>query len=376
MKNVFVLILSIFVNLIFSQSYLPILDTSLIKPTKGVKEYYENVRLAENAIVKNDTILAINYYMEAFKYKRPFMRDYLNAKFLYSSKPIVDSIILLKLYQISRSNSEIDRNYDEYIDKLVQERPELNTTFIKSWKRERTIQKFPINIKLDTNLRNEIIGMFELEQKLRLSGKKFTDIDSSNLYKIINLYKKYDDISEQTIGDAMEWINLMLFHASRYKMPEWIPIIGNQVMKGNFPNKWYARLIDSYIKWNVSPEKNASYFYYDSGYPLYSKYLLLKESDMLFLENVNKRRFKFFMDSWEEQQQKQLWNFRHQFRISFYSFFNYVISASPNDTPIQIELGEKKQTDFINDFKLKNGENSFIIYSNDSQDYEIMNKMK
>ena len=370
MKNIIVLAICLISLVINGQNIIPAFNNTALMPAKGVKEYYENIRLAENSIVKKDTTQAIRYYVQAFDHKSAFFYDYINAWRLYNKKPIIDSLVLLSLYKQRRLRYGADFNLEESFDRLIKENPQLNTSFLQYWRKNKTIQSFPFNNKLDTILIKQIKAMVKAEQDPRMHRGKFTNIDSANLYQIVELYKKYGDITEQMVGmEGLQNIDIMLLHISRYKLPQWIPIITDQVLKGNYSNKWYAEKIDSYIQNNISYEKESTCFYYNGGFPLLNKYLLLKEANKEFIEKVNERRAKFFLDSYQEQQSKQLWTFRNGPDLFIYQFFSYG-GVFPGATQKDIDQAQKEQDKFIVDFGLKHG-NDFLIFNKEDDKYEI-----
>lgn len=95
------------------------------------------------------------------------------------------------------------------------------------------------------------------------------------------------------------------------------------VLKGNFDNRQFASLVDSYYSNNVSGDRTESYYYTASAYPLFTQFVI-PELDPNLVKEVNERRQHIGLESLENQYRKQLYNFKYGYKdYEFYQFFTY-----------------------------------------------------
>ena len=115
--------------------------------------------------------------------------------------------------------------------------------------------------------------MSESDQGSRNNRSGIKNADVSNYNSILKLYKEYKEISELTIGSwPMENLKVMFLHFSRYENKEWIELLQTEVMKGNFDNRTFASLVDSYIENNIESDVTKSYYLSNIGYAHHTKY--------------------------------------------------------------------------------------------------------
>src|SRR5690606_275090 len=138
---------------------------------------YTLINDAEASILDSNFVEAMDHYLNAFKIKYPFFRDYRNAKTVLKYADTKDS--------------------------------QLNKQFIELTKRDRE------NISL---LSLQIDSLFKLDQQARSNKEgKIGTQDSFNHNFVLQVLKN-NVISEQSIGiTGMMNLEIILLHLSRYK---------------------------------------------------------------------------------------------------------------------------------------------------------------
>lgn len=247
-----------------------------------VQLYNQHVSKAEDFIIQSNIDSALFYYKEAFKQKSPEFKDYRNA-----NKVLATS--LTGMHQ--EPHSLFQYNNSSNTDKIAA---------------------------------NQIDSIFNLDQKARHNNLGIAAQDSAN-YLFLNALFCSKTISEQTIGfNKMQNVNIILLHLSRYAYFEsTLDILYKEVLKGNFDNRQFASLVDSYYSNTISGDRIESYYYTTSAYPLFTQFII-SELDPDLVKEVNERRRHIGLESLENQYRKQFYNFKHGYEdYEFYQFFSY-----------------------------------------------------
>lgn len=298
-----------------------IINKNIIK-NDSVNKYYYYVSKAENLIIKNKNKDALEEYLNAFEYKVPFYRDYFNASHLITHFKIIDSLLLKKFFILSGKISSL--TVKDRIEYLQSKDPTFNLGFLNRFKTDTCFNKYKNINRLDSSLIKQINNMIQRDQDIRTGKILIKETDSRNLKDVLDLYKNNDEISERTVGkNGMTYIYIMILHFSRYNTNEWIKILFQQVMLGNFDNRVFASLIDSYIDNNFDSDPTKSYYLTSIAFPHHDKYIIPK-IDITSIEETDKRRKQIYLETVTEQQNKQLYNYRQGYEnFEFYQFFSY-----------------------------------------------------
>jgi hypothetical protein len=276
-----------------------------------VKLYNQHVSKAEDFIILNNIDSTLFYYKEAFKQKSPDFKDYRNAN---------------KVLALSKSDShEETGNIFEYTSKS----------------------------NLDKLAANQIDSLFKLDQKARHNNIGIAAQDSAN-YLFLNALFYSKTISEQTIGiNGMRNLEVILLHLSRYAFfEELIPVLIKQVEKGNFDNRQFASLVDSYYSNVISGDIFETYYYTTSAYPIFTQFVI-PELDPDSIKVINERRSLIGLESLESQYQKQFYNFKYGYRdYEFYQFFTF-FPAEEFCTEEEKMLYLEKEKEMVEELKQK-----------------------
>ena len=277
-----------------SDLYVPKGDTtssasSSINFDKGLKidsiakAYYQWISKAENTVISAQFDSSYNYYHLAFQLKSPPFKDYRNATNVAN--------------KLSKSNQP------SFSDSLPQ---------------------FKNTGKTDEKSSYQIDSIFQLDQLARSNNNNIGLQDSSNYLFLKNLFST-KTLSEETIGfNNMQNLITILLHLSRYPhFNNLLIIMYKDVLKGNFDNRQFASLVDSYYSNIISGDRTKSYYYTASAYPLFTQFVI-PELDPNLVKEVNERRQHIGLESLENQYRKQFYNFKHGYKdYEFYQFFSY-----------------------------------------------------
>jgi hypothetical protein len=351
--------------LISCKAAIPTNQQKLAQPAMNIKAYYEYTNQAENAIIEKNYQKALSFYCQAFEKRESFYRDYLNAWYICRNYNLTDSAMVMTLFKERKRKSKTKQSINDYIKWTIENYPAFDTSFMYSFMKMNTFDVIP-NKKTNTILNNKIDSIFELDQFVRISDKKnIRQQDSLNLKAVLNLYQEYETINEQTTSkNSMQRLSTIFLHLSRYENDSWIDLLYKETLKGNFDNRAYAQLLDSY--WS-NQNKDTNLFLSNFGYPLYDKYAI-PVLDKSILAEVNKKRKTIMLCSVKEQQKKQLWNFRHGFDVEFFQFFSY-FESYPDMPESAIKQTIERQDAFIKDLNSKY--KSLLIFNKHSDNYDI-----
>jgi hypothetical protein len=246
--------------------------------------YYQWIFKAESFIIESKPDSAMMVYIHAFDHKKPLFREYRNVKTLQKKGDISDTMFITRLLdQISMPESKLSE----------------------------------ISQKIDS--------IFRLDQDVRSTNfANFGSQDSANFLFLLSLADE-KTISEQTIGiNGMRNLEVILLHLSRYAFfDELIPVLTKQVEKGNFDNRQFASLVDSYYSNVISGDIFETYYYTTSAYPIFTQFVI-PELDPDSIKLINERRNLIGLESLESQYRKQYYNFKYGYRdYEFYQFFTF-----------------------------------------------------
>jgi len=369
MNKLFILLIIITFLKVDAQVTIDVIDTLNYKPASGLREYYTNINNAELAIIEKEYLKASQLYYKAFEYKVPFMQDLQNSNNIDKKLPF-DSVRFQNQLVLWRRISTNYNSTKEYLNFIVKFYPNIDSNIILSY--------YPVidTVKNISKLNKKLIAKVDsLEQKdqyirkNKVTSQEFRSTDTSDYYSLLKLFSDYK-INENTIKKkGIYSIDLILLHASRYGFTEWIPIIYKEVMKGNYSNRRFAALLDSYLQNNFSTNLDSSAYAYISGFALYDKYVIPKnELTAKNLEKINKRRNILMLDNYKNQQKKQIWNFRNSNKITFYEYFSYIF-VFPEASEQEKTEAKKEQEQILSNIKKKY--NDLLIFNKDSDNYDI-----
>jgi hypothetical protein len=317
-----------------------------------LKCYYQHIGKAENLIIDKKYKEALTEYCNAFDCKVPFFRDFINTTKLITKFKINDSLLLRKFFIASQKYAPYKNAVKDRVEYLQKIDTIYKTSYLDFFKVDPSLENISFAGKMDSALIRKIFSMSDSDQGSRINKSGIKNADESNYDSILKLYKEYKEISELTIGQwPMENLKIMFLHFCRYENKEWIDLLQTEVMKGNFDNRTFAWLVDSYIENNMEPDVTKSYYLSYIGYAHHTKYCIPSIEKKL-IDEVNKRRAEIYLDPVESQQRKQLYNFRNGYEdFMFYSFFSYD-PMHPDSTISEVEAVEQEK-EFIENLKMK-----------------------
>ncbi len=250
----------------------------------AVLEYYALINAAEASILDSNFVEAMDHYLNAFKMRYPYWRDNRNAKTVLRYADSKDSLLTKQFLELTKT---VNRN--------------------------------------SNTITTQIDSIFKLDQDSRSgNGRKMGPQDSSN-HKFMLSLLQINPISEQSIGiNGMANLEAVLLHLSRYEhFSEVIPLLADQVSKGNFNNRAFASLTDHYYYWNFSTINTKTIYLTQSIYPIFSKFLLPDWGADYILE-IDRKRAAIGLEGIQDQYRKQFYNFKNGYReYEFYQFFTY-----------------------------------------------------
>lgn len=333
-----------------------------------LKTYYDHIDKAETYVIDKKYKEALTEYCNAFDYKVPFFRDFMNARTLITKFKIADSLLLRKFLITSQKytpNKISVKDRVEYFQKID---TIFKTSYLDFFKTDTSMQNISFAGKIDSTLIRKIFSISGTDQASRKNRSGIKNADESNYESVLKLYKEYKEISELTIGQwPMENLRIMFLHFSRYDDKKWIDLLQKEVMKGNFDNRTFASLIDSYIENNIEADLTKSYYLTNIGYAHHTKYMI-PSIDRKQIAETNKRRAEIYLEPVESQQRKQLYNYRNGFEdFNLYFFFSYD-PMYPDSTITEAEALEKEK-EFIEDLQQKYPK--IEIYDRNKTNYDI-----
>ena len=333
-----------------------------------LKSYYEHIDKAENMIIDKKFKEALAEYCNAFDYKVPFFRDYMNAGKLITNYKVMDSLLIRKFLIASQKVSSNKHPLNNKIEYLQNQDTIFKTSYLDFFKVDPSLENISFAGEIDSTLIRKIYLMSESDQGSRNNRSGIKNADESNYDSILKLYKEYKEISELTIGSwPMENLKVMFLHFSRYENKEWIDLLQTEVMKGNFDNRTFASLVDSYIENNIESDPAKSYFLSNIAFAHYRKYLIPKINKKS-AEEANKRRQEFYLEPIELQQRKQIYNFRNSYEeFGFYYYFGY--DPFFPETDVKEERVVPEENKFIEEIKSKYPE--LMIFEKQGENYNI-----
>ncbi len=372
---------NLFLNIVFILT-VPLLGISQTKTPEsiyldgmdfksGVKEYYTNVNKAEIQITKGNYRKASLCYSKAFKYKEPFLIDLhralvaecLSAK---DSATIINYLIL-KL-KIGHKPIDVAEKLEVYADSY----PDL--TKMQYWK---SLPKIFDTVKIEylkvDSLSDALESIEEADQKIRREGiAKYTQpmlyktpfadtiraVDSINMIKLIALWEKYGEITGRNAANAESILEVLIIHSTAWHDIRWLKYLKAQLCNGTMDNKVYARLIDRCFNTEYSKlfsQYRGGFLGSSNGFTLYDKLLVFQPSKKQEKE-VNERREKIYLCSFQEEQDKSLWKFRQKvinFNNDFIFYSNSFMDIEENATEAMINEYKAEQEKIIKKYNEK-----------------------
>jgi hypothetical protein len=268
---------------------------------ENLRSYYKIIHEAEQAIIESNYLQASHLYLEAFKYRKPFFKDYFNLKNILK----LDTLVNKEMIQILAA------------------------------------KKYRFNPE-DTMLYNKIDSIFSLDQASRNSNNSIKTQDSLNNVFLVKLYSKKTKLNERTIGaNGITKLITILLHLSRYKSFDKLDeYLFQATLDGDFRNRDFAFLVDSYVKNNSILDKSQSYYCTDCAIPIFSKFII-PPIDSLSLIKYNNNRKSIYLEQVNEQFNKQYYNFKNGYElVNFYE----IISMFPTEKSIP----ESQKHKFLN----------------------------
>ena len=338
------------------------------KQEDSLAKYYKYVSDAEMAIIEGDYTKSLAAYCNAFDYTYPFLRDYINASRLVSKFHVLDSTLHSRLLATSNRIFTQANMHKKILQNLMNKDTVFHKSYVHSLMESPLLTQIKPNTKIDSTLINHIDSLTSLDRYVRLEDKTRIGIqDSLNYVAIKELYKKYPEISERTVGrKGMQNLYLMFLHISRYAYKDWIPIIKKETLKGHFDNRQFAALVDFYVKNIIRDEEGKSIYMTEMAYPVYTQYIIPIYNRQK-MEAVNKQRSKMFLESLERQQIKQLYNFRNGYQM--FNFYEYFTLLPPYAFQPDSEALLEKEKRMI--AELKERFPKLLIYDIKGEDYDI-----
>ncbi len=301
---------------------------------ENIRTYYHYIHRAEDYLLQHNLKEAFTSYAKAFQYHRPFILDNANAyKCLWIFPGLMDQQALLNYYRANNGSVEDMKIRFERLAKYnpKYDNPKLrNVLFAEEYG---AASYFDIDSTLLTELK--IIDEKDQTNNRQLDAFTLSEIDSSNLSELLELYHSYPEISERTVhSDGMNAIYLTLLHNTRYANADWIEPIYRDVKRGFFPAKEFADLIDSYFKNNYSQDAqtimectNKVYMtetvYHLHGSFVYFDGMLTHQPEL----NLTLRE-EIYLDSYQSQLRKYFYNFKNvhksgTFHLKFANSYDY-----------------------------------------------------
>ncbi len=357
------LILSAFCTLANAQEMqYGIKDTFNYTPIKGLVEYYKYVDTAEMKVVEGKPDESVSYYLKAFQYKEvPFSIDINRALTLtLKSKPDTNLIILcmIKTYKYN--------NYFDNPDSLIYNwRKNFSTIDSSFFKRMKfvldTVKRLNVEYK-EVIEAVDSMSKADREARIPIDYAKMKRVDTLNLNRLMKLYKKYGNITENNSSfNTLTYINMILFHNHQVnRIPIWYQTMLNQVMNGSYPARLFMDLMTDY--YHDEYDKEGVFGHYQ-GIALVDKYVITKLTPSEE-KKVNQLRAKFMIEPYMDEQKKLVWEFYHphyEYNQFYFYIFHMIFDPIEVSTPEEIKKDKVIQDKKINELKAKFGKNVLII---------------
>lgn len=334
----------------------------------SVAQYYKYISEAELAIIEGDFTKGLSAYCDAFDYKLPFWRDYLNASYLISDYQVLDSLLLQRFLYAANKLYYVPKIHKKILDRLLGQDSLFHQSYVYHFKNDPKLDTVPYNTKIDSSLIAIVDSLEAIDQtNLRQDRMNLGQRDAITYAGLLQLYKKHPLISEETIGkNGMLKLELIWIHVCRYPHTDWISLLKEEVLKGNFDNRVFANLVDYHMQYNISIKKEHQVFMMEMAYPVYTKYAIPQYKKET-LATANHWRKQLFLEPIEQQQIKQLYNFRKGYDpFEFYTFFSILPSYiyEPDS-----EMWLKQEANFIEE--LDQVHEHFSVYDIKDNNYDI-----
>jgi hypothetical protein len=296
------------------------------KNNDSISSYYKYCYEAEDKIIAKDYKDAIDLYRKAFAYNVPFEFDLKNAmQVAFQEKDSSAIIQFMKIY-LRKSSKNLKEILKESDSKTKM--PYAVTT-LHFWKEIKN-QLDTVKSKVDTSILADLETLLEKDQEIRkICHKQYGDyfyednegkerimkVDSINLITLIDIYNKYGSIAEKEISNVgVHCIEIIVLHNGAWGK-DWLNnILKKEVIKGNFPAKVYAKLIDSqtFFKTKLHNKKDMLDCYYceNEGLGYGNTYLIRKFNNSY--EEIQKRRESIYLEDYEKSRKKIGWTFIHK----------------------------------------------------------------
>lgn len=338
-------------------------------PVEHMK-YYAHRNNAEKHFLAGHYVESIKEYGEAFKYKKPFFKDFYNAWTVITNYKVADSTAFLNiLYGSNRFHGD-NYYYLRKLNYLVSTDSFFDISYLHRFKSDSfLLPRIPDNEKkvVDSALVKRIAAMTASDQSVR---KKRTprggirQADSINRIEVINLFNEFDEISERTCGPAV-WndFNVILLHLTRYDYPDVLRHLYTSMIKGHFENREFACLLDSYINYNLTKQPSSLYYFTSLPSSLMN-HAIIPRVDKHTINVVNERRRQIGLDDLNHQVNVLLYTIVHGYELNFYTYFTHDPSSVTPEDAIKID-------NYI--IERANKENPFgiIVMSKDKIIYDI-----
>jgi hypothetical protein len=199
-----------------------------------------------------------------------------------------------------------------------------------------TVKRFNVEYK---EVIETVDSMFKADQAARMPTDyaKIRIVDSLNLNRLMELYKKYGNINENNSNlNTLQHINLILYHNHQIrKMHIWYPTILNQVMNGSYPARQFIDLMTDYYRDEYGKE---GVFGFCQGLALADKYVITKLNSSEE-KKVNQLRAKLMIEPYMDEQKKLVWEFYHphyEYNLFYFYPLNMIFDPIEVCTPEEI----------------------------------------
>ena len=337
-------------------------DYDRLPTNDSISKYYHFVNKAEELIIDHQYFKALNEYSSAFRYKAPFMQDYLNAWKIVQDYHVYDSLSFYNLIEGSFKGRSNINFHKVKIDYLIKNDSSFNKPYVRWIRNNFNTDDVRLAITHDSILIKKINFLFDRDQNARISGKGIYTADSLNWIELREILKIQPELSELNLGNSMRWFEELCHHLVRYPHKELLDALYVLTMKGHFNNRLFVNLVDYYCYYNHSPKIEDQFYLSNIAMVLNTAYLIPR-IDKKLLSEVNIRREKIYLEDVVRQQRKQLFYYRN---MELY-FFMYLFISHADEG--EEKLLKVKDEGYINDFRNEFGEP--IIMLKNSKDYEI-----
>ncbi|MDR2834796.1 MAG: hypothetical protein LBV69_01155 [Bacteroidales bacterium] len=352
-----------------------IIDSLIINNqiNKNVENYYKNVYVAQNLIMKGKFRKAAKTYQNAFTYlKNPFSIDLHHALIceLKSEKNLENIKKYIQLLILKDEKKEIFLEDSSYIS-------------LSNWN---VIKKIIDSLQnnIDTTLCNEIKNIYITDQNLRRKHNNMFEnlsdsdeleifkIDSINYYSLMELLDKNPIISEELIGIS-GWENFQIIPWHNSFRLDIYPILFKSVINGNLDARKFYDIL-GHSEYRIKGEYSIGITTYRisssycsqivniDNFEMPDYFIVKKYADLKILDKFRK---KIYIEPFENFQKKSIWLYMNRKIINNRNFCSFTIELSEN-------------IDFFTILRTKKygGENCNIYYRNHTEQKQIETAMK